>query len=48
MNVIAQALGSIASLSDQASLTGSSTYLLTATGDRTEQRDQSCRQRTRP
>ena len=46
MSVIAQALGSIAARSDQASLTG--TDLLTATGDRTGQRDQSCRQQTRP
>ena len=48
MSVIAQALGSIASLSDKAGLTGTGTYLLTGVGDRAGHRDQSCRQRTRP
>ena len=48
MSGIVEALGSTASLSDRAGLTGTGTYLLTATGDRAGQRDQSCRKRTRP
>ena len=46
MSVIVQALGSIASLSDQAGLTGA--CLLTGTGDCVGKSGQSCRQRTRP
>ena len=48
MSVTAQALGSIAFLSDKAGLTGTGTYLLMGTGDRAGKRGPSCRQRRRP
>lgn len=46
MSAFAQALGSTASLSDKAGLTGTGTYLLTGTGDHMGQSGQPCLQLT--
>ncbi len=46
MSAFAQSLGSTASLSDKAGLTGTGTYLLTGTGDHVGQSGRACLQLT--